>query len=176
MQIVNGFTFITKANGYDDSGLFYDESGFRKSYFDVESHDSGTASKYWEEVKSGWTASFEFFDQVHFYRVCRWREGHFLYAAPVPNTINTNYLQTNVRSLVYSVDFLERIQVLLVCGYGFFCSMESPTFKQSVSLYMLRVTICLRKDQNTSHLNPSMLVHQSGVWYRYIDWILVKLE
>ena len=86
MQIVNGFTFITKANGYDDSG---------------------TASKYWEEVKSGWTASFEFFDQVHFYRVCRWREGHFLYAAPVPNTINTSYLQTNVRSLVYSVDLLE---------------------------------------------------------------------
>ena len=176
MQIVNGFTFITKANAYDDSGLFYDESRFRKSYFDVESDDSGTASKYWEEVKSGWTASFEFFDQVHFYRVCRWREGHFLYAAPVPNTINTSYLQTNVRSLVYSVDFLERIQVLLVCGYGFFCSMESPTFKQSVSLYMLRVTICLRKDQNTLHLNPSMLVHQSGVWYHYIDWILVKLE
>ena len=37
MQIVNGFTFITKANGYNDCGLFYDESRFRKSYFDVES-------------------------------------------------------------------------------------------------------------------------------------------
>ena len=131
MQIVNGFTFITKANAYDDSGLFYDESRFRKSYFDVESDDSGTASKYWEEVKSGWTASFEFFDQVHFYRVCRWREGHFLYAAPVPNTINTSYLQTNVRSLVYSVDFLERIQVLLVCGYGF-CLLNGIPYVQAI--------------------------------------------
>ena len=113
-DIVNGFESITKANVYDFSGLFYDESRFRKTYFDIEDHNRETASDYVKAVTDNWNATFEFPTEASFYRVCRWREGHFLFASPLPDTVNYEFLKANKDSIVYSVDCYERIQLLEV--------------------------------------------------------------
>ena len=132
-DIVNGFESITRANAYDDSGLFYDESRFRKTYFDIEDHNRETASDYVKAVTNNWNATFEFPTEVSFYRVCRWREGHFLFASPIPDTVNYEFLKANKDCIVYSVDCYEHIQLLLVCGYGF-CLLNSIPYVQAVCL------------------------------------------
>ena len=129
-DIVSGLETITKANAVDDYGLFYDSSRYRTTYFDNLNQNSETATEYIRV--NVWNATFTF-QNKSFFRVCRWREGHFLFAAPVPSIVDNRFLTTNVESLVYAVCSDESIQVLLVCGYTF-CLLNGIPYVQAVCL------------------------------------------
>lgn len=129
-DIVSGLETITKANVVDDYGLFYDSSRYGTIYFDNPYQNSETATEYIRV--NVWKATFTF-QNKSFFRVCRWREGHFLFAALVPSIVDSTFLTTNVESLIYAVCSDESIQVLLVCGYTF-CLLNGLPYVQAVCL------------------------------------------
>lgn len=113
-DIVNGFESITRANAYDFSDYSTMRVDSERPTLILKTITEKLHRTNVKAVTNNWNATFEFPTEVSFYRVCRWREEHFLFASPLPDTVNYEFLKANKDSIVYYVDCYERIQLLEV--------------------------------------------------------------